>query len=288
VRRLELVTITLFVLTACGGSQTTEPATSAGPVDEMPPEAQDGGAAPARDDEFQIRTSADAGEAHGDHPSEIEATATHAAMRLFVINPDTGPIQGIVIRLTGPDGATYYTGETDSQGYGEVLVPAGQRYEVEYLSLGRRNTTASVNVPAGHNQDIRLTMRYRRIRPEPPPPGPAPEPQGVELEGLLFETGSANIQAESFPRLDRVVEYLTHRTSVRLRIEGHTDNVGDPQRNQALSERRAQAVRDYLVSRGIDAGRLEALGFGDSRPAASNDTEEGRRRNRRIEAVEFY
>lgn len=287
-RGLQLVTITMFVLAACGGSQTTEPATGPGAAAEAPPADQDGGAAPARDDEFQLSDSADAGQAHGDHPSAIEATATHAAMRLFVVNPDTGPIQGIVIRLTGPDGATYYTGETDSQGYGEVLVPAGQRYEVEYLSLGRRNTTATVSVPAGHNQDIRLTMRYRRIRPEPPPPGPAPEPQGIELEGLFFETGSATIQTDSYPRLDRVVEYLTHRTSVRLRIEGHTDNVGDPQRNQALSERRAQAVRDYLVSHGVDASRVEAAGFGDSRPAASNDTEEGRQRNRRIEAVEFY
>lgn len=287
-RHHQLVTFAMLVLTACGGSQTTESATGQGPAAEAPPAEPDGGAAPARDDEFQLRESSDAGQAHGEHPSEIAATATHAAMRLFVVNPDTGPIQGIVIRLTGPDGTAYYTGETDAQGYAEVLVPAGQRYEVEYLSLGRRNTTASVTVPPEHNQDIRLTMRYRRIRPEPPPRGPAPEPQGVELDGLFFETGSATIETASYPRLDRVVEYLTHRTSVRLRIEGHTDNVGDPRRNQALSERRAQAVRDYLVSHGIDAGRVEAVGFGDSRPAASNDTEQGRQQNRRIEAVELY
>jgi outer membrane protein OmpA-like peptidoglycan-associated protein len=291
VSRLLCVAITLIALTACGGSQSTEPATGPATGPEPGADASPGepasDAAPAGENEFQLQTSEDAGQARGDHPSEIEATVTHAAMRLFVVNPDTGPIQGIVIRLTGPDGTTYYTGETDSVGYAEVLVPAGQRYDVEYLSLGRRNTSAAVEVPPGPHQDIRLTMRYRRIRPPAPPPAAAPEPQGIVLDGILFGTGSATIQTESSPRLDRVVEYMAHRLSARIRIGGHTDNVGDPQRNQALSESRAQAVRDYLVSHGIDAGRIEAIGYGDQRPVASNDTEEGRRQNRRIEATEF-
>jgi OOP family OmpA-OmpF porin len=107
------------------------------------------------------------------------------------------------------------------------------------------------------------------------------------LDGILFESGRATLQAESAPRLDRVVEYMTHMTSVRIRIAGHTDNVGDPRRNQALSEARAQAVREYLVTHGIDGSRVEAVGYGDTQPVASNDTEEGRAQNRRIEAIEL-
>ena len=80
---------------------------------------------------------------------------------------------------------------------------------------------------------------------------------------------------------------MTHRTSARIRISGHTDNVGNPQRNQALSEARAQSVREYLINHGIDGDRVEAVGYGDQRPVASNDTEEGRQQNRRIEAIEF-
>lgn len=280
-RHLQLVTIAMFALTACGGSQSAGPATGSEPDAETPPGEQ-GSGDPAGDDEFQIQDSETAGHAHGERPSEIEATATHAAMRLFVVNTDTGPIQGIVIKMTGPDGTAYYTRETDSHGYAEVLVPIGQRYEIEYLSLGRRNTTANVEVPEGPNQDIRLTMRYRRIRPEPE------EPQGgFVLNGVLFETGSATIQDESFPRLDRVVEYMTHRPSSRIRVEGHTDSAGDPQRNQGLSERRAQAVREYIVTHGIDGSRIEAVGYGDQRPFTSNDTEAGRQQNRRIEAHEL-
>lgn len=305
-RRNHLIAIALSLATACGGgssssssSSSSSGASSSGSESASSDGSSEGGES---DDgsagEFQLSDSDSASQAHGDHPSAITATATMAAMRLFVVDPDAGPTTGVVIKLTGPDGQSYYTGETDSQGYAEVLVPAGQRYELEYLSLGRRSTRAHVDVPAGPNQDIRLTLRHRRWRPTPrpapppsasadaPPPAPPP-PAGLVLDGILFDRGSATIQAESNPRLDRVVEYMTHMTSVRIRISGHTDNVGDPRRNQALSESRAQAVRDYLVAHGIDASRIEAVGYGDTMPVASNDTEEGRAQNRRIEAEEL-
>jgi len=289
--RLQLFAIAISLTTACGASPSAAPATGSEPAaatETAPPE--EGGGDPARDGEFQIRNSETAGQAHGERPSEIEATETHAAMRLFVVNRDSGPIPGIVIKMTAPDGTAYYTGETDSVGYGEVLVPVGQRYEMVYLALGRQNTSATVEVPAGPNQDIRLTMRYRRWRPTPVaalPEQAEEEPQGLVLEGILFDTGRATIKEESFPRLDRVVEYLTHRLSAGIRVSGHTDNVGNPRGNQRLSEARAEAVRTYLISHGIDASRVEAVGYGDQRPVASNDTEEGRRQNRRIEAVEL-
>jgi outer membrane protein OmpA-like peptidoglycan-associated protein len=310
VRRLQLVVIAMFVTAACGGSESAGPAggseAASGPAAETSGQeaaGPEGRAEAAGDDEFQLRDSDDAEQAHGEHPSEIEATRTQAAMRLFVVDPETGPIPGIVIKMTAPDGTAYYTGETDSVGYAEVLVPVGQRYEIEYLSLGRRNTTASVEVPPGPNQDIRLTMRYRRRRgqrraataaplpdaqAESPEAEAPPEPeQRFVLEGVHFESGSATIQEESYPRLDRVVEYMTHRPSARIRVEGHTDNVGDPERNQALSEARAESVREYLVAHGIDGSRIEAVGHGDQQPVASNDTEEGRAQNRRIEAIEL-
>ena len=238
---------------------------------------------PPPEGEFQLQSSDTAGQAHGERPSQIQPTATHAAMRLFVVDPDAGPIPGIVIKMTAPNGTPYYTEQTDSQGYAEVLVPAGQRYEMEYLSLGRRNTTASVTVREGPNQNIRLTLRYRR-RPAEPSAGPQAR---VVLDGVLFGTASARIDPESYPRLDRVVEYMTHRPSTRIRVAGHTDNVGNPRRNQQLPEARARAVRDYLVSHGIDGSRIEAVSYGDQQPVASNDTEEGQRQNRRIEAIEL-
>ncbi|MGE0790838.1 MAG: OmpA family protein [Sandaracinaceae bacterium] len=240
--------------------------------------------------EFQLSSSQDASQAHGEHPSQIQADRTHAAMRLFVVDRDTGPVSGVVIKLTAPDGTVFYTGETDSLGYAEVLVPPGQRYELEYLSLGRRTTSASVNVPAGPNQDIRLTMRHRRVRPLPPlEPAQTDTPEErFILEGINFQSASATIEEDSYPQLDRVVEYMQHRPTVRLRITGHTDNAGNPRRNQQLSEQRARAVRQYIIDHGIDGGRVEAVGMGDRQPIASNDTDEGRAQNRRIEAIELF
>jgi len=84
-----------------------------------------------------------------------------------------------------------------------------------------------------------------------------------------------------------VVEFMEHKLSARIEISGHTDNVGNRRANKVLSEKRAKACRDYLVSKGIDSGRIDAAGFGDERPIASNDTEEGRQKNRRIEATEI-
>jgi outer membrane protein OmpA-like peptidoglycan-associated protein len=107
------------------------------------------------------------------------------------------------------------------------------------------------------------------------------------LDHVEFPTGKATLIGDSASRLDVVVEYMTHKKSVRIEISGHTDNVGDPKANKALSQKRADAVRDYLVSKGIDRARIESVGYGDSRPAAPNTTPEGRQKNRRIEAREL-
>jgi outer membrane protein OmpA-like peptidoglycan-associated protein len=83
--------------------------------------------------------------------------------------------------------------------------------------------------------------------------------------------------------LGDIVRVMSDVPDMRLRIEGHTDAQGDETANQALSERRAKAVRDYLVSKGVDASRLEAIGYGGTKPIDTNRTERGREANRRIE-----
>jgi outer membrane protein OmpA-like peptidoglycan-associated protein len=80
---------------------------------------------------------------------------------------------------------------------------------------------------------------------------------------------------------------MTHKKSVRVEIAGHTDNVGNKNANKALSQKRADAVRAYLISKGIDGARIKAVGYGDANPVAPNTTSEGRQQNRRIEAHEL-
>jgi outer membrane protein OmpA-like peptidoglycan-associated protein len=235
--------------------------------------------APAAEEkrEFQLQDTHTAREAHGATASKIKPTRTEAAMKLFVVDKDKGPVKGIVILVTGPDKTKYYTEPTDSEGYAEVLVPVGRKYDLTYLSLGRREIAATVPVADEPSQSVKLTLRYKREVPH----------QAFVLAGVEFDTAKATIRPESFPRLDTVVEFMVHVKDARVEISGHTDNVGNAKANKTLSEARAQACRNYIVAKGIDGKRLDAVGFGAERPIAPNNTDEGRQKNRRIEAKEL-
>jgi OmpA-OmpF porin, OOP family len=108
----------------------------------------------------------------------------------------------------------------------------------------------------------------------------------VATQGIYFDTGSDRIRPESTPTLKEIGAMLKDHPELKLTIEGHTDNVGSAESNQALSEKRAAAVRQFLIdSYQVDAARLQAKGLGQTKPAGSNDTPEGRQNNRRVELV---
>ena len=108
----------------------------------------------------------------------------------------------------------------------------------------------------------------------------------VSTQGILFAVSSDKIRGESTPTVKEIGDMLAQHPELKLTIEGHTDNTGTPAGNQTLSEKRAASVRQYLIDTyGIDASRLKSAGFGATKPAASNDTAEGRQNNRRVELV---
>ncbi len=105
----------------------------------------------------------------------------------------------------------------------------------------------------------------------------------VVLEGIVFASGQATILPESTRILDKVYESLNANPDVNVQILGHTDSVGSDENNRSLSLRRAQAVKDWLTAKGINASRIKVVGKGEAEPIASNDTAAGRAQNRRIE-----
>ena len=107
--------------------------------------------------------------------------------------------------------------------------------------------------------------------------------KAIALDGVVFTTGSATLGSESKEILEKAYTTLARNPSVVVEIRGHTDNSGKRSANLALSQARADAVRNYLIAKGIDATRLTAKGYGPDAPAASNATPEGRQKNRRIE-----
>ncbi|MDZ7317510.1 MAG: OmpA family protein [candidate division KSB1 bacterium] len=128
-------------------------------------------------------------------------------------------------------------------------------------------------------------------------PEPAPEPettsdpapiqigQNIILKGITFEPASSNLTPESYAILNALAQQLLQYPRIEIEIQGHTDSIGEADANLRLSERRANTVRMYLIEQGINPGRLQAVGYGETRPIASNTTKQGRAANRRIEFV---
>ena len=103
------------------------------------------------------------------------------------------------------------------------------------------------------------------------------------LEGIEFETGKAAIRKKSFKVLDKAFAILDQYKDVKIEISGHTDDRGDAEKNKKLSLERAEAVKKYLVDKGLAAERFNAVGYGPDKPIADNKTPKGQAKNRRIE-----
>ncbi len=156
--------------------------------------------------------------------------------------------------------------------------------------------TLSINGSA-----MRMVASIGYTPPPPPPPPPAPQAapppppppplskvvvtdeQIVTLSPIFFDFDKDTIKPVSYAVLDQVAQVMRDRPSAVVRVEGHTDSFGSDSYNQQLSERRARSVVRYLIAKGIPGERLEAVGFGEFRPIASNDTAQGRAKNRRTE-----
>lgn len=172
-------------------------------------------------------------------------------------------------------------------------------------------TTALLALPFAGGCTFHAQAGAPPAEPPPPPAAPAPTPapapaptptattpvvapSTVKQEGnklkmpgaIVFETGKATLMPESDAVLEQLRGFLEQKPQISLvRIEGHTDNVGQPAANLKLSGDRALAVRQWLIDHKVDAKRLIAVGFGDLKPVADNKTEEGRAQNRRTEFV---
>jgi len=161
---------------------------------------------------------------------------------------------------------------------GEYLVslPKGQDYGIQVIedsSLIFSKNFSLENVE-GYNEEV-IDVELKSLK----------KGATFVLENILFETAKSELKTESSLELDQLVLVLEKNKSVNIQIAGHTDNVGSVESNQKLSEDRAKAVLDYLVSKGIEVSRLSSKGYGSSVVIADNSTEEGRRVNRRVEVV---
>jgi outer membrane protein OmpA-like peptidoglycan-associated protein len=125
---------------------------------------------------------------------------------------------------------------------------------------------------------------YKKKKNSPPPDSLSPEKGTlIQFENVVFERAKSDLLPEALPELDRLVSWMKQQPFMRIRLEGHTDNQGDPAKNQILSQDRVNKVKGYLINKGIQESRIEAVGYGGFFPIKDNSNEGTRKLNRRVE-----
>jgi OOP family OmpA-OmpF porin len=196
-----------------------------------------------------------------------------------VIDQTTGrPIEAKIIYQTLPDGAE--AGEATSDpitGEYKIVLPYGQKYSMRAI--------AKDFIAEGDNVDLTQTKGFQEIKGKELKLVPIEVGRSVRLNNIFFDTGKSELRPESGPELDRLVVTFNESPKLVIEVRGHTDNTGSNEINAKLSQDRADAVREYFISKGIEPDRVASKGFGETKPVATNDTDEGRQQNRRVEFI---
>lgn len=192
------------------------------------------------------------------------------------------PLSANVEFIKLKSGQIHLKAQTDEEGEFLAVLPIGEDYALNVSKPGYlfHSENFALSQAGSLTEPFLLEIELSPI-PEPMAEIPAAKP--VILKNVFFETGSAELRPESTAELNRLKELLEENPGLKIRINGHTDEVGSEKDNQALSENRAKAVYDYLARQGISEERLQYKGFGESEPIATNETAEGRQMNRRTE-----
>ena len=193
-----------------------------------------------------------------------------------VFNKKTNEPLGARIDYNGLiDGKNYGVARTNPvTGEYTIILPYGINYDFTASAEGFLGVSENLDLsPIGEYKEIKRDLYLVPIEVG----------ATIRLNNIFFETGKADLKKESFSELDRVVEFLKDNPNVKIELSGHTDNVGDKAFNKNLSQKRADTVMQYIISKGINVARLTGKGYGMEKPVADNATEEGRALNRRVE-----
>ena len=185
------------------------------------------------------------------------------------------PIQA-KIKIYDNSTGEVYTSASSNSATGKFLLslPSGLNYGISVEAEGYLFHSENFNIPEGSAYSMvskEIALKNIDIGSK------------IALRNVFFETGKSEVKIDSYPELDRLIQLMLDVPTLKIELSGHTDNVGNDEYNLNLSQRRADAVRVYLTSRGIDKSRVLAVGYGESKPVDSNDTKDGRANNRRTE-----
>ncbi|HPH47466.1 MAG TPA: OmpA family protein, partial [Chryseolinea sp.] len=199
-----------------------------------------------------------------------------------IIDKTTGkPIGAKIIYERLPDGKEMGISQSNPEtGEYEIRLPGGYLYGIRAEANGKMSES--------QNLDLRNVQSDKVIEHEdfdllPIEVAPVQENVTIVLNNVFFDFDKDVLKAESFPELDRVVKLMNEKSTMQIEIAGHTDATGPDAYNLVLSERRAKSVMKYFVGNGITADRITIVYFGEGKPLETNESKEGRKKNRRVE-----
>ncbi|HTE31338.1 MAG TPA: OmpA family protein [Chryseolinea sp.] len=166
------------------------------------------------------------------------------------------------------------TGSSVASGY-TITLPSTNDYVVRIEAPGYVSTREKLDIQTYEMNELEMNFKLQ----------PVEIGTTVNLKDVLFEQGKTVLLSQSYPELDLVISFLKSNPNVKIELAGHTDNRGIPSQNVKLSQARVDKVKSYLVSKGISSKRITGKGYGGSKPIASNDNEDTRQFNRRVEFV---
>lgn len=221
-----------------------------------------------------------------DDPVHHSASFGCNPRQAWVRGNDIGPNSGAAYTDDVPAGYVTCSFTVDN-GHGIKGYIDGHRTANAPGDSVKRTDSLIVTMPFGDGETKPALLKSLRVAAGGKPLYEVLSEKGrVATQGIFFSTGSDVIRPESTPTLKEIGDMLRAHPDLKLTIEGHTDNVGSAASNQTLSEKRAAAVRQYLITTySIDGSRLASKGLGATKPAATNDTPDGRQQNRRVELV---
>lgn len=202
----------------------------------------------------------------------LVATDTKALLDVVVTDFQDKPRPGETIYFESTNTGKSVSRKTDATGKFQILLPKGDIYKIKYQGFLDQKESSTIEVP-DQKGIMEATLNVQM----------EDESKEVYALDVHFETGKSTIRPESYAVLDELVAAMNRLRDSRIELAGHTDSDGSTDANLQLSKDRAAAVRTYLTSKGIQGGRIETVGYGESKPVASNDSEQGKAQNRRTE-----
>ncbi len=198
----------------------------------------------------------------------LTPTDKMALLKGTVTNFKGKPLNNEVILLVNEKTKAAFKIITQANGKFELLIPVDATYVLKYKNFTSDEDYTKMNIPPDKEAEYEVKIKLEL-------------PKEFVLKNVYFDSGKTTLKQNSASALNNLTEVLKAKSTMIVEIQGHTDNVGNEEDNQKLSQGRAEAVKSYLISKGIAPNRVIAKGYGTSRPIADNGTDAGKAKNRR-------